>query len=116
VQEEEGYMKQDGNKKALVIAVSEYDSPNLKAIKFCENDGQEMFKVLRKVGFEIPDNCKLIGKVESQKLRKAIYSFFTNRDNNPDDTLVFYYSGHGVPDKWGVPPIWLLLILTLTFL
>jgi hypothetical protein len=93
--------KEEGNKRALVIAVSEYDSSNLRPIKFCENDGQEMYNVLRKVGYEIPDNCKLIGNVKSQKLREAIYSFFTNNENSPDDTLVFYYSGHGIPDKWG---------------
>jgi hypothetical protein len=91
----------EGNKKALVIAVSQYNSSSLKPIKFCENDGQEMYKVLKKVGYEIPDNCILIGNVESQRLKKAIYNFFTNQDNKPDDTLVFYYSGHGVPDKWG---------------
>jgi len=91
----------EGNKKALVIAVSQYNSSSLKPIKFCENDGQEMYKVLTKVGYEIPDNCKLIGNVKSQSLKETIYNFFTNNNNKPDDTLVFYYSGHGVPDKWG---------------
>ena len=74
---------------------------NLKPIKFCENDGQEMYRVLRKVGYEIPENCKLIDNVKSQRLKEAIYNFFTNIENKPDDTLVFYYSGHAVPDKWG---------------
>jgi tetratricopeptide (TPR) repeat protein len=91
----------EGNKRALVIAVSEYDSPNLKPIKFCENDGHEMYKVLTKVGYEIPDDCKWIGNIKSQTLKEAIYNFFTNEENKPDDTLVFYYSGHGVPDKFG---------------
>lgn len=100
-EKEERYNKQQTSKKALVIAVSQYNSSSLKPIKFCENDGQEMYKILKKLGYEIPDNCKLIGNVESQRLKKAIYNFFTNQDNNPDDTLVFYYSGHGVPDKWG---------------
>jgi tetratricopeptide (TPR) repeat protein len=99
--EEEKAERYKGNKRALVIAVSEYDSSNLRPIKFCENDGQEMYNVLRKVGYEIPKNCKLIGNVKSQELKEAIYSFFTNNENSPDDTLVFYYSGHGVPDKWG---------------
>jgi len=100
-EKEERYNKEQTNKKALVIAVSQYNSSSLKPIKFCENDGQEMYKVLKKLEYEIPDNCKLIGNVESPRLKKAIYNFFTNQANNPDDTLVFYYSGHGVPDKWG---------------
>ena len=90
------------NKKALVIAVSDYDnSSGLKSIEYCKNDGQEMYNVLKKLGYDIPDNRKLIGYVDSKRLRDAVYDFFTNEDTKPDDTLVFYYSGHGVPDKWG---------------
>ena len=89
-------------KKALVIAVSDYDSSNLKSIEFCKKDGEEIFSVLKELGYEIPDERKLIGYVDSQILKNAVYDFFTNDQNKPDDTLVFYYSGHGVPDKWGM--------------
>ena len=89
-------------KKALVIAVGDYDdSSGLKSIEFCKNDGKEMYNVLKKNGYEIPDNHKLIGHVDSLKLKNIIYNFFTDESNQPDDTLVFYYSGHGVPDKFG---------------
>jgi tetratricopeptide (TPR) repeat protein len=89
------------SKKALVIAVSEYDnSSGLKSIEFCKNDGKEMYDILKKNGYDIPDSRKLIGYVDSQRLKETIYGFFTDEDNKPDDTLVFYYSGHGVPDKW----------------
>jgi len=90
-----------GNKKALVIAVSDYESSSLKSILFCKNDGQEMYEVLKKLGYDIPDKRRLIGNVDSQILKNTIYDFFTNEENQPDDTLIFYYSGHGVPDKWG---------------
>jgi hypothetical protein len=90
------------SKKALVIAVSDYDnSSGLKSIEFCENDGKEMYDILKKNGYDIPDNRKLIGYVDYQTLKNAIYDFFMYENNKPDDTLVFYYSGHGVPDKWG---------------
>lgn len=90
------------NKKALVIAVSDYDdSSGLRSIEFCKNDGQEMYNTLKKLGYDIPDSRKLIGFVDSESLKNAIYDFFTTEDNKPDDTLIFYYSGHGVPDKWG---------------
>lgn len=89
-------------KKALIIAVSDYDvSSGLKSIAFCKNDGQEVYNILIKNGYDIPDNRKLIGHVDSSKLKEIIYDFFTDESNNPDDTLVFYYSGHGVPDKFG---------------
>jgi tetratricopeptide (TPR) repeat protein len=90
------------NKKALIIAVSDYDnSSNLKSIHFCKNDGTEIYTILKKNGYDIPDHRKLIGYVDYQSLKNAIYDFFTNEDNKPDDILVFYYSGHGIPDKWG---------------
>ena len=89
-------------KKALVIAVSNYDdSSGLKSIEFCKNDGQEMYKVLKENGYDIPYNHKLIGRVTSSKLKEIIYDFFTDESNKPDDTLLFYYSGHGVPDRFG---------------
>jgi uncharacterized caspase-like protein len=31
------------------------------------------------------------------KVKDTIYDFFDDRRDNPDDTLLFYYSGHGVP-------------------
>ena len=45
----------------------------------------------------IPDNRKLIGYVTSSKLREDIIDFFKEGEEN--DLLVFYYSGHGVPDN-----------------
>ncbi|MDR4511920.1 MAG: tetratricopeptide repeat protein [Nitrososphaeraceae archaeon] len=92
----------NSSKRALIIAVSDYDtSSGLKSIGFCKNDGNKMYEILKKNGYDIPDNRKLIGHVDSQKLREIIYDFFTNEYNKPDDTLVFYYSGHGIPDKFG---------------
>jgi uncharacterized caspase-like protein len=42
-----------------------------------------------------------IGEAKGEKVKDAIYDFFDDRRNNLDDTLVFYYSGHGVPDVDG---------------
>ena len=58
--------KANNNKKALVIAISSYeDSSNLNSIELCRNDGNEMYDVLIKLGYEITDNRKLIGYVNS---------------------------------------------------
>ena len=35
-------------------------------------------------------------------MRKAIYEFFINDYNKPDDTLDFCFSGHGIPYKEGM--------------
>jgi hypothetical protein len=86
-------------RKALIIAVSHYD--HLQPLTFCMNDGNEMFTTLKSLGYEIHDNHKLIGRVKWDELRCAIIDFFRNRNINPKDTLLLYYSGHGVLDAYG---------------
>ena len=84
-----------GRKKAMIIAISEYDNfPNLEFVK---NDGEMMFKTLKKVGFDIPARRKIIGKVDHYTMTKSIKEFFRGDDVKSNDTLLLYYSGHGVP-------------------
>ncbi len=86
--------KQD-RKKAMIVAISKYDHfPNLDFVK---NDGELMFKTLKKIGFEIPPERKLIGRIDHYEMTKAIKKFFRGDDVNSNDTLLLYYSGHGVP-------------------
>ena len=86
----------------MIIAVSEYTpSSGLRSIEFCKNDGEEMYTILKKNGYDIPDDRKLIGFVDSQKIRSSVYNFFADENNKPDDTILFYYSGHGVPHNNG---------------
>ncbi len=92
-------MMQGAQKKALVIGISNYSY--LRTLDICKNDGTEMFKVLSSLGYEISDNNKLIGEAKGEKIKDVIYDFFSDRNSNPDDTLLFYYSGHGVPDVDG---------------
>ena len=42
----------------------------------------------------------LLGEVKEEKVKDAIYGFFSD-NNHADDTLLFYYSGHGVSDVDG---------------
>ena len=88
-----------GMKKALIITTSEYRL--LEPLPFCKNDGEKMFEVLVSLDYEISPNQKLVGKVRSQDMRKAIIDFFRNSNTHPEDTLLFYYSGHGLPDEYG---------------
>ena len=86
-------------KKALVVGISDYTS--LQQLDFCKNDGTEVYDVLASLGYEISDKNKLVGEANGEKVKDAIYDFFDDKRNNLDDTLVFYYSGHGVPDVDG---------------
>ena len=90
-----------GEKKALIIAISDYDNlPSEKQLPFCRNDGEAIYRILEEQGYEIPDDWKLLGRVTSDRLKKAIFDFFRKK-SQPKDTLVFYFSGHGIPDGHG---------------
>jgi tetratricopeptide (TPR) repeat protein len=86
-----------GNKRALIISISKYDDPGIQDLEFCEKDGELMYDALTKTGFEIPQENVLIGHVDSFLFNKTIREFFRGDHVKPDDTLLFYYSGHGVP-------------------
>lgn len=85
-------------KKAIIIGVSEYDDNNMQDLEFCADDGEKMYETLTSITYQIQDNHKLIGNVKFDKMRDAIYDFFDNCNIKADDTLIFYYSGHGIPD------------------
>jgi tetratricopeptide (TPR) repeat protein len=87
-----------GRKKALIIAVSKYD--NDYPLKYCEKDGIEVYKLLSspQLEYEIEKKNKLIGRVKSEEMKDAIVDFFQNEDVKPEDMLLFYYSGHGIPE------------------
>ena len=86
-------------RKALIIAVSEYDT--LNNLDFCKSDGEEINDILLSHNYEIPEQSRLIGRVDGYKLRERIMDFFTDPTVTLRDTLLFYYSGHGVPDSEG---------------
>jgi len=89
------------NCKALIIAVSEYNDESLPYLDLCNNDGLEISHLLQEQNYEIPKSMNLIGRVTKDMMEKSINSFFLNEDLRYDDTLVFYFSGHAIPDKLG---------------
>jgi hypothetical protein len=88
-------------KKAIIIGVSEYNDNDIQNLEFCANDGEKMHETLTSIDYQIQDNYKMIGNVKFDQMRDAIYDFFDNRNIKADDILVFYYSGHGIPDTDG---------------
>lgn len=90
-----------GTMKALIIGISDYNSEDLKPLPFCKKDGEEIYENLKSIGYEIFGKNALTGEVKSENMRESIYDFFTSESIKPEDTLLFYYSGHGIPDSDG---------------
>src|SRR6185369_3175962 len=91
----EAELKPVETKRALVIAISEYE--HLERLKVCEKDGEEVFNLLENNGYVIQKNHKLIGRVDYFTLRDRLYDFFNDKNITPSDTILFYFSGHGIP-------------------
>ena len=72
-----------------------------KSLIFRKNDGIGTYNILESLGYEIHDNRPLLGKINGDRIKDKIFDFFYDPANQPDDTLVFYYSGHGILDKYG---------------
>jgi uncharacterized protein YjbI with pentapeptide repeats len=87
-------------KKALIIGISKYDHDNrFSNLDLCENNVNEVYSILNAQGYDIPANSMLVGRVEWAKMRDEITRFFTDRTLKQDDTLFFYFSGHGYLDR-----------------
>lgn len=87
---------------ALVIGMDVYDSNQLQALQPCKKDTEDIAEALRLQGYHIVGNNPLIGSHEDYqdgwiKVRKASIDFFS--DAKPSQTLLYYFSGHGLVHK-----------------
>jgi uncharacterized caspase-like protein len=97
--EPRGSVSNDGQKKALIIAISEYDK--FPPLAFCKNDGKKLYEILKAQRYNIDKSNFLVGNVKYEDMRDAIRKFFYGTNVKPTDTLLFYFSGHGHLDNKG---------------
>ncbi len=84
-----------GNKNALVIGVSEYQSESgLNPLIHPVHDADGMRKVLTKLGFDV----KFLYDPTRQKMYDKVDEFISLIKRYPG-TALFYYSGHGIQYK-----------------
>lgn len=86
-------------KKSLIIGISNYDF--LPCLDFSKNDAIAIFDILNKNQYQLSDWNKLIGKIAYNEMRDRIVDYFSDLTIDPQDTLIFYFSGHGLVDADG---------------
>ena len=87
-----------GRRIAIIIGTGEYDDQGLADLQGPAQDAMRLTKFLQdqRLGkYEV----KMFVNSSSQSVNKAIEKFFSNTSR--DDTVLFYYSGHGVKDASG---------------
>lgn len=90
--------------RAVIIGVSNYyidtKIDTKSSLEFCKND-IELFKLTIKQRLSITDDnillCGTKGDVFMSEFINRFSSFL--KDTSPDDTLIFYFSGHGLVEK-----------------
>ena len=82
-------------KAALLVGVSE--GIDIVALNTPINDIEAIKEVLEEPTIGEFDTVTVLHNPTISQLEIEIYQFFSNRE--PDDTLLFYYSGHGLRDR-----------------
>ncbi|KAF7337910.1 hypothetical protein MVEN_02014200 [Mycena venus] len=95
----------------LIIGIDEYRSPNIRNLKGCANDAQNINTYLTH-RFHVPE-AQIACLINEQATRAAILEKFqTHLIHNPsiekNDTIIIYYAGHGsratAPASWPSGP------------
>jgi TonB family protein len=83
---------------ALIIGNKEYDDPVLRGLRAPEYDVNDLATLLEDTqigGFQV---ARLLDRSFAE-VRSAVSDFLTDRQ--PDDTLLIYFSGHGIKSRSG---------------
>jgi metacaspase-1 len=82
--------------KALLVGINDYPPPGSAGqnLQGCLNDIEDMTRALEACGFE-GSQIKLLRDQEATKARILAELRALVQGNNPGDSIVFYFSGHG---------------------
>src|SRR5215510_1219822 len=88
-----------GRRLGLIIGNQGYDDPLLRTLVAPSLDVQLLAGVLRDEAVGQFDEVEVVLDAPEAELRRAIARFCANR--TADDTLVLFFSGHGILDEEG---------------
>ncbi|MEH2374447.1 caspase, EACC1-associated type [Nostoc sp.] len=86
-------------KVALLIGISEYESPHLNPLPVAMQDVEGMQRVLQDQEIGGFDVVKTLTNPDPVAMQEAIETLFSNRQKN--DLVLLYFSGHGIKDDNG---------------
>ena len=93
-----------GRKFALLVGVNEYRHPDLKTLKYAENDVTELAQLLKENGYEVILLCDAEGKKNESKVpsKDNIEKHFQEllaKCKTKGDTMLVAFAGHGLQVK-----------------
>jgi len=96
----------DSNKLMLIIGIDKYSSNALEPLPPCRKDAEDISALFTELGYTNYGDSPIIGseiiedKFSWATLRETIINFFNQA--KPSQTLLFYFSGHGIISKGDV--------------
>lgn len=86
---------------AVIVGVSDYKSPKIGDAPGCAEDAEELFQLLSPIWGEEHFQLLLNSEAPKSEVRAAVEWLVSNEDTN--DTVLFFFSGHGDPDGYIAP-------------
>ncbi|MFX0208363.1 MAG: caspase domain-containing protein [Candidatus Hodarchaeota archaeon] len=85
---------------AVIIGIDEYDDEKITNLEGSKNDASDMYEILtRNENFKVEKHHFLLnGEASCRAIRKAISDLLWKTD--PSDFTLFYFSGHGLCDRY----------------
>jgi hypothetical protein len=86
---------------AVMVGVSYYKSPKIGDAQGCAEDAEELFQLLSPTWGDEHIKLLLDSEASKSEVQAAVEWLVSNEDAN--DTVLFYFSGHGDPDGYIAP-------------
>jgi len=86
-----------GHKFAVVVGIDHYSSPHWHSLSYAEADASAVASKLKAQGFQVTELHSL--KARKQDILEALYQ--TASILGPDDSVFFFFAGHGASEHVG---------------
>ena len=86
------------NTWALLVGIEKYTAEGISELNYAVDDAEAIRKVLIEQHNVNPDNISLLLNDDATKrnIERGLIDYYKNSD--PDDRIIFYFSGHGVTE------------------